>query len=546
MILLLPAACLLTAAALVVGLGFITPARISGTRLGASRLARLAVAAPALAWLAAVTGALGAWAAALLLRQSIPLTLQLAYWQPPTLFPASPALLLDQTAWAFLLAVGTLCLAALLTVAVPDSQPGMPRASLGDLTGILALSAAALLAVISANLLTLLLAWAALDLLGLFTWLSRSRRRLHSRQSVMAYSTRSIGLLLLVVGAINTHAAGLSLSVTLIRSPLAPYLLAAAGLRLGVLPPGALPAVQAPVQRGLRSLLLLAPAAADLLLAARVAQAGLDGAALPVVLALSGLAALYGGLSFARAADDLEAHPHWLPAIGALAVAAAARAEPAASLAWSMALLLPGGVILLLSARARGLLPITLLGALAISALPFTPTWVGATIYGRPFSTAQLLLFTGQALTLAGYLRMALRRHPDLNRADRWVWAIYPWGLALPALTSYAIAWWTFPAADGRPGWLSALPGMIIAIAGLVLVFVRRRVRRAPADRLLVWLRTGLSFNWFYRLFWRIYFGLVRVFALTSRLLEGPAGVLWAILLLVLLATVFIQLGSGG
>jgi len=48
-----------------------------------------------------------------------------------------------------------------------------------------------------------------------------------------------------------------------------------------------------------------------------------------------------------------------------------------------------------------------------------------------------------------------------------------------------------------------------------------------------------LSFEWLYRLFWRVYRLLTRVSALFSTILEGDGGILWA---LVLFALIFVFL----
>jgi hypothetical protein len=52
--------------------------------------------------------------------------------------------------------------------------------------------------------------------------------------------------------------------------------------------------------------------------------------------------------------------------------------------------------------------------------------------------------------------------------------------------------------------------------------------------------------DWLYRLFWGIYYLLRRFVHLSNRVLEGPAGIIWALLLLVLVISLITSSELGG
>ena len=61
-------------------------------------------------WLVAVLGALLVWPMLLFANLSQPAVIRLALWEPHSIFPASPAFLMDQLSWSFSLALATLLL----------------------------------------------------------------------------------------------------------------------------------------------------------------------------------------------------------------------------------------------------------------------------------------------------------------------------------------------------------------------------------------------------------------------------------------------------
>jgi hypothetical protein len=350
--------------------------------------------------------------------------------------------------------------------------------------------------------------------------------------------------LLAAVWAGVVHPAALPASFAALDPQVGSLLLLAAAIRLGVLPVNLTTPQALEASSSRRTILRLAPAAASLAILARAAQ-GLSSASAPMLLLLTSLAALYGGLSWFSAVDEITGKSFWCIGMAALAVASTIAGQPAASQAFGLALLLPGGLLFLYSTRPRWLFPLLWIGILSLSALPFMPTWPGVELYAPPFQSWMLLFWIAQAFLLAGYIGHALRPSPPAERAERWIWIIYPWSLALLLLAYFAIAWWGVPGL-GRPApalaqsWPAAVS---LVLAGLLLLWKSRR--KGPA-RLLDRLESFLAFEWVYRRLGGLFSSLGRLLNFINRTLEGSAGLLWALLILILLASLFARAGLGG
>jgi hypothetical protein len=492
-------------------------------------------------WLIALAGPLIAWPMILLTGLRLPQTLLLISWMPEALFPSWPVLLVDRLSWPYAVALATLALAAILT-----EVARAPEADWASWSASLALTALGILAVFSGNPLTLLLTWTAIDFFELIVLLWNVNESQIRERVVVSFTARVSGSGLLVAALLVASAGGETLSFAAITPQASLLLLLAAGLRLGVLPLH-LPFLQEPpLRRGLGTLLRLVPAAAALVLLARTALAiseqGGSLPFLPYLLAFSGLAALYAAASWVFAPDELSGRPAWLLAMASFSVASALRGQPSASLAWGIAALFSGGLLFLSSTRDLRLAWLTLLGIIGFSGLPFTPAWNGARLFDPPFQLQLLLFIASLALLILGYVRHTLKPWRSLAGVERWVWVIYPFGLALLLLTHFAFGWWTNPGLEHAPwaGWW--VGAAALALAGLVGFWARRGFN--PERYPLVLVDSIFSLNWVYAGFWFIYNRLRLLTGFITDILEGEGGILWVLLLLVLL--IALLAGNGG
>lgn len=488
-------------------------------------------------WLVAASGALAAWPVVMVASQQLPQAIPLVAFQPGSLFPSWPVLLVDRLSWPFALSLSTLVLAVILT-----EIGRAPEADWAAWAGSLILAALGILAVLAGNPLTLLLAWTAIDLFELLILLVQVKPSALRERVVIAFSARVLGSVLLTAAAMVARSEGQVLTFAIMPAQSGVFLLLAAGLRLGVLPLH-LPFLQdLPLRRGMGTMVRLAPPAAALVLLARTATAGGETLMSPILLGLTGLAALYGSAAWVFARNELEGRPLWILGGCALAVAAAIRGQPAASLAWGLAVLFSGGLLFLSSARDRGLTWLTLAGLLGISTLPYSPAWSGLHIYAQPSHLILIVFLLSHVLLVLGYIRHTLRPGAHLADMERWVWLIYPLGLAVLPTTHFFLGLWSNQGMETVPvlGWVTGL-----IVTGLAIWFAIL-VRRMPANltSALAAVSAFFSMDWLYQLFWRFYRSSGRVVGFVTAVMEGEGGVLWALLIIVMLFSVLVRNGN--
>jgi heme/copper-type cytochrome/quinol oxidase subunit 4 len=260
-----------------------------------------------------------------------------------------------------------------------------------------------------------------------------------------------------------------------------------------------------------------------------------------VLLFFAVLAALYGAIAWTRAQDELRGRLFWIISIAGMAFAAAVQSQQEAALAWGLALLYPGALLFLASIRTRSVLPVGVLSLLALTSLPFTPTFTGLWIFQHPHALIFLLPVT-QVVLVAGYFRHMMRESEPLTGVEPWVKAVYIIGLGLLPVNHYLTSYFGPEiAAQGNPPiWPLAITAGAAAI-GAALYWRRVRIPGIVFDQL----DKVFSLRWISQVFgWmdRVVQQLARMITL---LLEGEGGVLWALVFLVILVSVLSQITTG-
>ncbi len=491
-------------------------------------------------WLLAAFGATIAWLSLLPIGRNLPSELTLVVWKPIELFSASIGFMADQISWSYGFALAGLVFGVIFTDVLRAVE-----ADWSAWAGSLTLGALGLAAVFAENPVTLMLAWAAIDAAELIILLWYIPQSAIRERVIVSFSSRVGGIFLLLIAEIIAQAAGNRLDFMNILDVVSIYLVLAAGLRLGVLPLHIPFLQEPPVRRSLGTTIRLVPVASSLVLLTRTASAATPGTLNNLLLVLSIFAALFGGLSWALAKDELDGRPYWIIGIVSVSLVSALRGEGNASLAWGVAGLLTGGLLFLSSARHRYLLPLTALGLLGILPIPFTPGWAGAKLFAPPYSVWLVAILVTQSLLIVGYIRHLLRPGSSLAGVERWVWVIYPIGLVI-ILTSYVIiAWWGLLEGILLAGpfmVLNLLAGILCIAMCMLWVYLYRRGFSVP-DVMVGFIRKVFSLGWLYRFLWIGFQYLRRLVNNLILVLEGQGGILWALVLLLLILALLQQGG---
>jgi len=495
-----------------------------------------------------MSGAFLAWILALIAKIQIPASITLVNWQPEELFPVSPALIADNVSWSFSFSLVSLALAAIIIDVTRISGIKGTSPNWWNWTPLLTLTGLGMLTVMSNNFLTLVFTWAALDTFELIVWLSKSQDRGESRGAINNFAVHIASILLVILAGITTRSSGSPLDLTQISVQASLLLLTAAGLRLGIQPMSTYLNPDQARDNVIDPILRLIPSAAGLALMVRTANTVPPADIAPFLLLFALIVATISGLEWNNVRDELEGEPLWIMGMAAFVFASAVRGQTGASLAWGIALLLAGGLILLFIARRRWLLPLLMLGLFGFSTLPFSPAWGGVLLYQKPLNIPGILLIIPQGLFLAGYYRHATRREDRFEFGERWVWFIYPLGLALLPAAQFIIVLLgqvlSTGSASSPPTLIESWPGLAACAFALLIIFLGGR-GFSVSPGVISTLRAIISPEWVYRSLRYVHHSLGRLFTFFSSTLEGRGGILWSILLLTLLISLLVQSGIG-
>jgi hypothetical protein len=484
------------------------------------------------AWLVAIGGAMLALVSIFIWLAKMPFNFALSAWEPRALFTNPIAFRADGFSFPLALSLAALTLAVLLTAVARSALTNSYTWA-----GVLGLGGLGILAVTADNPMTLLLIWGALDITELITQLSSVNGPENNEKVVIAFSTRALGIGILLWANIISIANQSIFNFETIAPNAGLYLVVAAGLRLGVLPLHLPYSAEATVRRGFGTSFRLVSAASSLVLLAHVPSASLYSALTPLMLTLSVIAALYGGWMWLRAPDELNGRPYWVIGLASLAVISALGGNPLGAVAWSCALILVGGALFLSTVQHVWFNRALLIGALSLSSLPFSLTasaWVGNWGFFTPFVIA------AQALLIAGFIRHALRPagRDSLESQQAWMRTMYLSGIILLLAFQILLGLIGWNGARVTGAWLQALITALLT-AGLVWATPRLRILNPIRAHWVNSTTSGL--NSIYRSLWVFYRFLESITRAIISTLEGESGIMWTLLFLVLFISLLTQ-----
>jgi hypothetical protein len=320
-------------------------------------------------------------------------------------------------------------------------------------------------------------------------------------------------------------------------------------IRMGTLPVLERSKRETPPWRGLRTTLILATGAANIVLLIRFSQTGLSAEGAILILILAGMTGIYGGLSWLGAKDETEGQAYWLLSLVSLVLASTVQSLPLSSLAWSISLIVPGALLFQYSIRRRWLLPLLVIGAYSISGLPFSATrWSVNNLISLQQPIMWLFLVI-QGLVLAGYVRLSLMPGGAYTSAERWVWVIYPWGLGLLPISHFIITYWGIrgggAALNTPAGWLAYWPAYVSCGLAFLFFIIQRRWRYRT-NRLIPMIGRILALEGLFSFLRRAHRYGSSMLMTIHMVLESSGGILWALLLAVLFIALYAQFWLSG
>jgi hypothetical protein len=506
--------------------------------IGAAALTALPLLRPKFrfGWLVALTAVLIAALVVLIQNSQIPDVLALPVWTPTVFSSTPPTLSQIDLTWPYALCIAAVALSSLLTA---PARAGFPRSA--SWAPILGFAGLGILAVSADNALTLVLIWAALDLVELGFSLRSSDLPTSAGQAVFAFSARVGSLILVLLAQVLPTAGAPEVGFAAVAAPHGLLLLVASLIRLAAFAAPAHVDSAAPGAQSVEATMQLISACAAIAFLSRLQSSSLSSPFSPVLWLLLAATALYAGWMWLRAPDDMVGRPYWILGVATLALASVSRGDPVGATGWGLCLLLVGGALFLSSARQTWITRSLWIGVWTMSSLPFSLTataWLGK---AGMLDWSLPLLLVAQAALLAGFLFHAQRsvgRLP-LGQEPPWLRAVYPIGIDILLGLQVLLGLWAWKGATSTGAWLG---GVIAVVFGLVIVWLKRRVPRlsptidqwlpspsaGPMGRLLA-VTHALQ-------------AVLRSLVDTiTALFEGEAGIMWSLLILALFVSVIVS-----
>lgn len=502
-------------------------------------------------WLVTAVSTLVAWLLALALCWVDTQPFTLGNWLPPVGNGAAVIYQLDEISWPYYFALSSLAVAVVLTSAVwfRSKEEANPWAW----GGILVITAAGMVAVLSGSPLSLILSWTMLDVIDL-VFLLWTPSGAFSNQVVLLFSSRLCGTLVAGAALVVSAAAGNVMTFAELPASAGLLLLFAAGLRLGVIPLHLPYTKEEGTRRGVGTVMRLVTPGASLVILGRLPAAVVPPNWAYLFLAFTSLAALYGAAMWTTSKNELAGRPYWLICLAGMAVGCSIRGQPSSAPVWGVIMVLGGGMTFLHTLKQYRTLYAALLFIL-LSGLPFTPAavgWSGLIVY--PISILDFVLLISHSVFLFGTLYHSLRGEREGEGIESWSRLVYFLGLALLFGSVWAASILVTKSFRSTHLWWASGLSAVLAVTGVVYFFFRKKplkLIRARSgwmgfslSKLWTIVAGILSLRWLYQFMYYWLQFLKKVVDLFSTVLEGEGGVLWTLVLLVLMVTIFSQIGG--
>ena len=503
-----------------------------------------------LTWLVSAIIALLSWLVVLLSRLQVPERISFGFGQASFSFPFTLAFVLDKISWPFALALMASLVAFMLTSVTQLSDSGRIPQNWPVWPAALFFAGLSLFALVSGNLYTLLLAWAAIDL----GWLLLKLVGDSPRQDIQfGFALRVFGLFWAIAAAFS-QPGGVLQTFPIINLQTNTLLFIAAMIRLiGIIPassplPGKYP------WQGLNIYLDLVLFSTASIIFVRTASTGISAQISPFILAATAITGLVCSFIWIFTSSNPGSWQTLLVGFTTFSIAGSILSGFEASLAWSIALMLAGSLVFFCNYTTWLIKGLIALGLVGIIGLPFTPAWQGIRIFplpGQAFDQGAwwILFLVAQSLFLGGYLRAWFITRQPFSESERWSGIVYPAGLFLLPITQVIILIWGLP---GLSNDLQAFPALILTWAplaslGLTLIILWTLKRTAKIEpRFLEIFRKVSVLEWLYRVGKTMHLFGSQVVKIIDQILEGEAGILWTILFLLLLFALLISLNIRG
>ncbi|MEW6504579.1 MAG: hypothetical protein AB1457_11515 [Chloroflexota bacterium] len=497
------------------------------------------------AWLISVIGLFLAWLGFFMLRWFRPAETIFPAWRPFDPLSADRIIFgWDTNAWVLAICLVGLLLGVILTAPVRFKYNSNPLSWSAAIT----FTAIGLLSVISGSPLALAISWTLLDVVEVVYVLLIIRDYHYRREVLTSFALRlfSIGLLLSVM--IRAGEPGMGYTFEASREQDVLWLIGALILRLGVLPLSLKYEKQLPLQNGLTSLMRITGQISGLVILVRLPAGLMVSNTYPLIAGGIVLLIFYAAVMWLLAENEIAGRTFFGLFFSGLAILSLIHGNAPLSVVWGVALICWGGLIFLFTVRSPRLMILMGVVLLSFSGLPFTilsAGWQAVAV-----NAGWVILLAGMwVVIIAGFIRHILQPRETTSSFEPYLVTTYTMGLIVLLLS----------------GWLSVSLGVEqglrmgtwwggLIVFGFTVFMAQRSYRRKQVEEVsslqTVWLKglvqksteaisAFLRLSWLYVILRFVFHTIQGIIQLLTVLFEGEGGVLWSLLLLVLMISIF-------
>jgi len=194
----------------------------------------------------------------------------------------------------------------------------------------------------------------------------------------------------------------------------------------------------------------------------------------------------------------------------------------------------------LFSHRSKRLLIFPFIGTFLISGLPFSLTAFGTRGFiGYGVSLGLIVFLISQIFFMIGYIKRAFASNEKFSELDIWYQVAYLVGLFIPFISAVAIIILSKAAIDLElmNWWVGAIVALIAVVGYLLL---KKSISISSSEKFFgqgnrIFILRLLSLEWLFNIFSFIEIKVRGFVDGLSELMEGEGGILWALVLLILI-----------
>lgn len=501
-------------------------------------------------WLIALGATAASWVIILFFRLSLPTEVVILNWSPEDLFHGQLMLVIDYQSWPFALALITISVASIFT----DTTRPNTNASVINWQRMLLITLVSLVAIFAGNPLTIALAWTLVDLIELFFLFAFSANAQHDTELASPFLFRLLSIVAVIGAVVVGWKSQPGFGLHQIPDSANWIFLLAVTLRLGIVPYRRATYHLQQETHSISVFLRFAPAASALVLLQHLEALPelLPDLWLSLASGITVMVAVYASLMFATRESKAQSQPYWIASLSAFSILSVLHGNAEASRVWGLALLLTGSMLFLFEPSVRRIRFLPIMGLVGLVGVPFTLVASGWEGLGQQtISLSLIMMILAHAMLVAGYLRYIYGSNTTITSLEKHARITFPMGLVFLLQTILILGIVGWPGVLTLGQWWLPLISLFIVAAAIILV-LRLGIRlpftniaqRLPFYRAyniaLTWIQRFFSFEWAYALVELFTRQIRKAIHWFTQLLEGDGGILWSMVLLIALITIFV------